>query len=384
MRSSINTLLHLTSFGMLGLAGWLIQQTVTTDPRLTAGASTNPSRDGFNTARQLVAQGRNLRPSRPREIYSNRRWWEQFQQVNLIGRVGEDEEGPGPLPPVEPKKLLADLVRLMSLMHQHDGERDRSQVVIRYREDAEVQIPVARAHMPDPLPATVLALGNRVGDRGRTRQRTFQPVPRPDPFVQHLRVGEALWEPFGDIVLLRVADDARSAFFRLPPETGSEEPRTEQLFKDEMELSQHVARQLTAATPTQVVRDRPERSVSWVPVRETRRVGDGWFISRADDEMIRQNPEELLAKVQIRTYSSPTGATPHRGIRIVDVDPELGRRFGVRRGDVILEVNGIPVKSRAEAIDVGTQLSRRGVTVFRVRIMSMGRIEERTYTAPDR
>ena len=84
------------------------------------------------------------------------------------------------------------------------------------------------------------------------------------------------------------------------------------------------------------------------------------IISRADDDLIRQHPEKLLSQIEVRAYSSSSGAPSRRGVQLVNVDPELGRRFGFRAGDVILELNGIPVTSRAAAIDVGTELSARG------------------------
>ena len=120
-------------------------------------------------------------------------------------------------------------------------------------------------------------------------------------------------------------------------------------------------------------------------VPETRQVTPGEFmISRQDDTLIRQDPQKLLDQVTIRTYRSSTGNRSRNGVQLLNVDPELGRRFGVHSGDVILEVNGTPVTSRAQAVDVGTKQYQKGVRLFRVRMMSMGRIEERIYRAPDK
>ena len=118
---------------------------------------------------------------------------------------------------------------------------------------------------------------------------------------------------------------------------------------------------------------RPQATSSWRDVPETTQVSPGKFIvSRGDDQLIREDPQKLLDQVTIRPYRSKTGDRSRDGVQLVNVRPELGRRFGVRSGDVILEVNGIPVTSRSKAIDVGTKQYKTGVREFRVRIMTMG------------
>ena len=206
-----------------------------------------------------------------------------------------------------------------------------------------------------------------------------------------MKLGESLWAPHDHIKLVRVAEDARSAFFLRSGVAAAEggEPLPEEVFKNEMSLAPELVRKLIedqrgARAVTARDTPRPQATSSWRDVAETQQVSPGKFIvSRGDDQLIREDPQKLLDQVTIRPYTSKTGNRSRDGVQLLNVAPELGRRFGVRSGDVILEVNGIPVKSRSQAIDVGTKQYKRGEREFRVRIMTMGRIEERTYTAPD-
>ena len=252
-------------------------------------------------------------------------------------------------------------------------------------------MPIASPTVPARLQG--VGVGRRGGRRG-TLPRPITPPPMSvaqNLLLHYVTVGESLWEPYSHVKLVRVAEDAESAFFmRTGVKTPEgEEPEAEEEFKNELDLDPELVAQL--------VRDRrqPERSTSvtsrpaptssWVDVEVTRQTSPGRYsLSRSDDRLIREDPQKLLDQVTIRPYRSTAGDRSRDGIMLQSVDPQLGARFGVRTGDVIIAVNGVPVRTRSKAIEVGTRLYKQGERRFVVRIMSMGRIEERVYAAPER
>ena len=98
--------------------------------------------------------------------------------------------------------------------------------------------------------------------------------------------------------------------------------------------------------------------------------------------MLSQQSERVFHEdVGLRSYSSARGNV--RGVQVTRISPEL-QRFGVQSGDVLLELNGKPVRSKAEALAVGRKQYQAGVRVFRAKVLNRyGRQEERTYYAPN-
>jgi len=103
-----------------------------------------------------------------------------------------------------------------------------------------------------------------------------------------------------------------------------------------------------------------------------------WAISREDDAYLREHIERVLEDIGLE----PFRGSKYRGLRLTRV-PDRLRRFGIVAGDVILAVNAVPVDTRAEAIRVGRKQHDRGVRTFRVELLSHGRLEQRTFLAPD-
>jgi C-terminal processing protease CtpA/Prc len=87
--------------------------------------------------------------------------------------------------------------------------------------------------------------------------------------------------------------------------------------------------------------------------------------------------------VNVDTYVSRTGSGL-RGLRVVNVAPEISARYGLQSNDLILSVNGEPVSTKADAIAVGKRQYNRGVRTFVVRLLSDGREVERVVEAPNR
>ena len=73
-----------------------------------------------------------------------------------------------------------------------------------------------------------------------------------------------------------------------------------------------------------------------------------------------------------------------RGLQVRNVEPQLGGRFGVATGDVLLEINGRAVESKAQAVNQVQKDYERGVRSFATKWLSNGQIVERTYQAPEK
>jgi hypothetical protein len=166
------------------------------------------------------------------------------------------------------------------------------------------------------------------------------------------------------------------------------EPAEEELLKTSMNLSQDVLRELrrlegrdgeVAAKTTQAA-EVPKGA--WVDVEETTQIGGVRHIGRKDEQRFREQGDEMFAQLNLDTYVSQRGDV--RGLQVRNVDPQLSRQFGVGQGDVLLEVNGRPVRTKAQAIQQGKQDYERGVRTFVTKWLSNGQVIERTYQAPDR
>ena len=97
----------------------------------------------------------------------------------------------------------------------------------------------------------------------------------------------------------------------------------------------------------------------------------------------QEAPETFMDRIHVDTYVSRTGSGM-RGLRVLNVAPEMSARFGVQSNDLILSINGESVSTKADAIAVGKRQYNRGVRTFIVRMLSDGREVERVIEAPDR
>jgi hypothetical protein len=200
-----------------------------------------------------------------------------------------------------------------------------------------------------------------------------------------------LWPEFSHIRLVRVADDARSAWFVRdlpPPKAGDPVPeiKEEQLFKTSQNLSQDVARVLAemqgrAADPSGDNQTQAQSDSKWVEVDETMRDGNTFHIGRNDERRFQAN-DDFFDRLDVDVYVSRSSTT--RGLIVRNVDSKLAARFGIQAGEVLLEVNGQAVESKAKALQVGKKQYKRGVRSFVTKWLSNGSIVERTYQAPDK
>lgn len=192
----------------------------------------------------------------------------------------------------------------------------------------------------------------------------------------------------GTIKLVRVAPDAQTAYF-VRVSQGNPEPKEERLLKTAMNLRQDVIEELRRlqgreGPDADTLTAAPSKSsdVQWMEVSETSRVGQKWQVSRKDEQRFRENPDQLLEQFSVETYVGRSGSI--RGVSFRSVEPQLAQRFGVSAGEVLIEVNGRTVESKAQALQFGKSDYNRGVRTFTTKWLSNGQIVERVYQAPDR
>jgi len=124
----------------------------------------------------------------------------------------------------------------------------------------------------------------------------------------------------------------------------------------------------------------PADAGQWVDVEETKRIDNVWNIGRNDEKSFVDNDEKFLEQINLDTYKSRFDGTT--GVKVVNIDSQIGNRFGIQSGDVLLSVNGEEVRNKPEAISVVKRQYNRGTRQFVARFLSGGQIVERTYQAP--
>lgn len=369
----INLLLYVTSLGLAGGSGWLFY-------KATVGAE--PGRDQAELGKLFKKHddiGRARKADDRQDDYTAK-WWEQFREVNLIGRLPPEPETTKTEVEVEaPRPTEVPLSSILRVECIVAGEQKDTRVVISY-------LPEANVTPPDTGFGTAAAPLDIVAGTRTT-------AGAPTELRQHMALDDALWAPHSHIRLVRIAADAASVFFlREDPKTKDpKNAKEEEVFKAVAELDQEVIKFLVEGTRNQAgagadtskpkpAPDAVSGDSRWQDIAQTKEVTRGeWVISRDDDAYIRDNTQRVLEDTGLETYIG----SKVRGLRFTRVPDKL-QQFGVIAGDVILEVNNVPVDTKAEAINIGKKQYNQGVRTFRVKLLSRGRVEERTFHAPDK
>lgn len=345
------------------------------------------------------------------------------------------------VPKQAPLRPLAEVIELVSLVYdgKSDGKGGTSHVILRFKPDVLVEPPewwvrentVAAGSGPNRLMDSVRNPGPvRPNTPAATAPGTPRPTGSPTP-TQPVRPGGALpvgnnssekvqrvwvqddgdprrssflWtvkstdgREVGKVRLVRVAADAQSAFFvrELPPAKAGEPPQLqpeEELIKTSMNIPQEVLAEMrrlqggSGRTAQGGQGSGPAPAAAngqWIDQPMTSRVGNQFNIGRDDERQFRERSDELFERLDVDTYVSKTSSM--RGVYVRNVEPELATKFGVATGDVLLEVNGRKVESKAQAIQAGKGDYNRGVRTFTTKwLTSSGQVVDRTYQAPDR
>lgn len=434
-------LLHLASVGLLAFSGWAVYEMV---PLYRPATQDAAQKDGMVSAKDRLAKGRGQGPTSESWSYGGpmAAWWAGFRQVNLIGKLPpppppppgqspEEKEAEKPLAQLRP---LEEVIELVSLVYdgKEAGKGGATHVIVRFKPDANVEPPEwwIRENTPsqsstrplDGVPTRSDA-GKKPSTPPNTSQGGSRPAaapPRPLPGampiagagvekVQKVWASEdgedprrtsRLWpikaadgREVGIVRLVRVASDAQSAFFvrEIPGRPSAEVSNEEELIKTTMNIPQDVLAEMRRlqgrAAPVAKESDGGSlvrgQGSNWVDQQETTRNGNVVNIGREDEARLRERSEEMFGQLDVDTYVSKSSDL--RGVYVRSADPQLASRFGVAIGDVLLEVNGRKVESKAQAIQTGKSDYNRGVRTFVTKwLTSSGQIIDRTYQAPDR
>lgn len=415
MRFPVNFLLYLSSLGLLGHAGY---QFYLASSKLGAKPPETFSKLGQDEAQQLLKNGRGKGANSASWSYGSRPWWEKFGDANFTGKLPpppplKPGEGETPPPPVVVQTPLEDIVELVELCYDADGKgtAGRTHIIVRYKTEAQVEVPEAERRRrevanggggpPDTVVGSVVPSRTEAAGRGGRRgPGPATPVPAASSnadWLQQLSPGESLWGQYSHIKLLRVQDDAQAAWFvrELPAVATAEgqdpppKPKEEPLYKQVVGVSQQVLEAL-ANVGARVAPQEAKQATGgdggaskWIDSPETTRTGDTWNIGRNDVDQFQRNNDELLAGVGLDNYVSKWNSDV-RGVRIVNVDPQIQSKFGIAPGEVLMAVNGEPVKTKSDAMNVGKKQYDRGTRTFVLKFLNTsGQFIERTYQAPD-
>jgi hypothetical protein len=406
MRLPLNFLLYVGSLGLIGQAGlWIYQAS----DKLGATAGSELTKQGQNTASDRVTAGKGQGPATVSWRYDNPEWWQLFKTANFIGKLPPKPVDPKAVAEDKPKALdvrpLEEIIELVTLMCDGDGKR--THVVVRYKTAANVKPPedvlrqmaVATAPPPPtrdvaPAPGTKPPVAPAKPPPGSSAVKPTSQLPvntGPREYQHQVKVGDSLWEPFTDIKLVSVSSDAEIATFsrKVPGSKPGDPPteRTDQLVRTAMGISQNTMQSIINARGSNAAKglipSKPAAGNKWIETEETKKIDSTWHIGSNDVKHFQENRDALLEGVNLEGYQSQFGSDM-RGVRIANIDPGLSQRYGVQQGDVLLDVNGEKVRSRADALQVGQQQYNRGVRTFDVHFLSNGQVVTRTYQAPDR
>jgi hypothetical protein len=440
MKSPLPFLLYTVSLGLFGWAGWTVYEML---PLWKEGKRQEATTRGQSDAMDRLGRGRGQGPKSSAWSYtaSTAAWWAGLKNVNLIGKLPPPPPPPKGSVPDTPTvakvdlRPLGEVIELVSLFYDGEfaGKGGQTHVIVRFKPEANVEppewwvrqhtAPAANAGAPvantqgrdtvpnragngrptnaPPTPPPTTTQANR-GVRGTTAMPTsttgneVQQTIWIDGNGDPRRTAE-LWpvksndgKVLGKIRLVRVDPDALSAFFvrELPPTEAGKAPeiKEEELLKASANLSADVMqelRRLQGRSPGKADKpdaNKPVAANNWVEQQVTTRLDNKWNIGRDDEKVFREQPDQLFEQVNAETWVSRTGKD--RGVMVRNADPQLAQRFGVVAGDVLIEVNGRKVESKAQAMQFGKADYNRGVRTFTTRWLSNGQVVERVYQAP--
>jgi hypothetical protein len=376
MKLPINPLLYLASLACAG--GIVLNIMATVKPRIRWDRNTVEPKIRDDVKR-LVDQGGRVLPDNDQWRYNaSNPFWEQFKTANFTGyKAPEPVAKPtGESKPVAPGGLDVDLRQKLRLMCISLGG-DNTRAVVQYLDQVEVP-PKFKSRA---APAVPMPMGNRSG-RGRRPPLMTTPMTNTVP-THHVDVGQALWPPYQNFVLVGVAEDALSVFFenRAKEKVKGHFPRQE-VPKNELGLPDDVlerilkvrrggARPKTQAAVDPRLGDQPKSK--WQDVEKTKAIRENeWVVSRKDLGYIDQRGNKFIHEdVHLGDYSGGSGKTKIRGVAVRKLS-RRARGLGVNEGDILISLNGIKVKNRAQALREGKRLWKKGVRSFKAVFLRRG------------
>jgi hypothetical protein len=425
MKLPIPLLLYASSLGLFGFAGWTVYEML---PLWKEEVRQQAHTKGHDEANSMRMKGRQQGPQSANWVYTPSSWWEGFKKANITGKLP-----PAPVDPEKPKepekvvvvdeRPLEQIIELVSLVYdgQADGKGGSTHVVVRFKPEANVQPPewwVKENTAPPPSAMPVAPTPKDTVKQGRPSNPPVKQPSKPLPatampssplsgqvILQKLwaqdggdaRRSATLWpikandnREVGTIRLVRVADDAQSAFFvrELPPPKPGEPappPKEEELLKTAADLPQDILKEMramqgrSAPVASRKAGSNAPTANAWIDMRETSRVNGVFNIGTDDQSRFHDNSDRLMETLNVDIYAGRGGA---KGLIVKGIDEKIGSGFGITPGDVLIEVNGRKVESKAQVRSQVEGDYNRGVRTWQTRWMSNGQIVDRTYQAP--
>jgi hypothetical protein len=422
-RLPINFLLYLTSLGLAAGCAWIFYQTMS-----QRHTRVSPE-EIYSRAKDRLERGRKLTPDDQRDDYSKatQPWWLSFQEANFTGvQAAPPPEAAAAETEAPPEAVLTPIEEILDVVFIAFSSAGDSRCAVRYKPTANVQPPhrgpgggvmpgaagyagpadvraAARPAPPPPpvTPGTAQAGAPAGGQPAVPGAVPGQPSAMPSfpanqEVIQLLTVGESLWPEYEHITLARVDESGTSVYFRraAPGGEGPVGEAEERVFRNELGLTKEIMEALAdggitisgpLARPVREVEETESAmapsGTQWMDVPETKQIQGEWHISKQDHDMLSQDAQTVFNQdIGLQSYTSKEGGV--RGIQVTHVSPRL-ERFGVQSGDVLIELNGVPVDSKAKALKVGKEQYKTGVREFRAKVLTRyGNMEERVYHAP--
>ena len=320
--------------------------------------------------------------------YSGRqqKWWETVFEANWTATpppVIETPEQAGNVK-VAPQYNSTPLKEVLTLILVIGGNDAR--IKIRHL-DPNVRAPRS-VDFGAADPGTV---GSGIGDSGAEQD----PLPGA-PIYQDLKLGDALYEPYKDVRAEWITQEAAVVFSRADPDPSKPDARLEEtVYLTEIFGGKNLDTLLSSSQgPNNGIKSGPanrNKEVPYVdPGDETKNVKGVIMISIKDSNLIEKNPIEVLEDFLLEDINeSYPHLTPDlkrttrrvRGVGFRRVPKKLAG-FGIQSGDILIKINGIPVKNRSSAMNVGKKFYNRGVRLFKLTFIGRhGREIVRTYRA---
>ncbi len=315
--------------------------------------------------------------------YSNVDSWAVFWKANFTGKeppkpVQKVASKPASKPVPKTHEPLSEDVEILSLFQfpGEEGSKPDSYVVLRYKKPVEESVSMDRGVPSQAAGVQVLS-------------------------VHLLHKGEHLKPPFDAWVLKEVLPDGSGAAFlwngkdrevlrvkeiaaTMQAAKASELPRT---YEEGVPgpASRPAGKKRSGTARAGRGRAGGRR---WRPVKKITQVApNDWILPRKDVRDFGKNPDRWLQSVRFGAHTLPPRARKRHGgqrtgLAIGKVSGKA-RELGLEEGMILISLNGHPVRTKAEAINVGKKLYKQGVRTFQATVLQYGRERTLIYRLPD-
>ncbi len=377
------SLLVILAVGLVALDGWVSWDLYQFQGRGKQGGYYKLALQLAKRSVKALAGEANQGAQAARWDYSNVDAWAIFWKANFTGK-----EPPKPVPkkPAKPASKpvpkthepLSEDVELLSLFQfpGEEGSRPDAYVVLRYKKPVDQAVAMDRAVPSQAAGAQALS-------------------------IHLLHKGEKLKSPFDAWTLKEILPDGSGAVFVWNGKDKEilkvKEIAAAMRAADVSELPDLYGEEGRGAASRPAGKraaragsrgKTPARTRRWRPVKKITQVApDDWILPREDVRDFGRNPDRWLQSVRLGAHTLPPRARKRHGgqrtgLAIGKVSGKA-RELGLEEGMILISLNGHPVRTKAEAINVGKKLYKQGVRVFQATVLQYGRERTLIYRLPD-